>query len=161
MSGVAGSGNKTKCCKTFRASGTATGWASSVKAVYCRAIAGGGGGGAPGNNGGQAGQYFEGWLDVGGITSAAVVIGAGGTSPSGSGGNTTFNGIALCRGGRASDGPASYGAAGMGFFYDRPVNTGVINGAGRPEVEGAANSGAGGGSNAAGGSGYLELTWEE
>jgi len=43
MSGTYGSGNKTRHCRTFRASGTVAGWGAAVKAVYVRAIAGGGG----------------------------------------------------------------------------------------------------------------------
>lgn len=167
------SGSKTLRVLEFRASGTATGWPSTVKAVQIFAV-GAGGASTASYNGGEGGNIIETFYNVDGKASCAVVIGAGAVGSSG--GNTTFDGVLIATGGKVDgvyasgavntiqnsaldSGKNGFGGAGLGALNN---HANVRKNGASAGVGGAANTGAGSSSNgAAGGSGYLRVMWEE
>lgn len=152
--------------KEFRTSGT---WTNpGAKTVELFMV--GGGGGSFSSNSGLPGQILEIKYDVEGKASCAVAIGAGGVN-SASGGNTTFDGVAIAYGGQgavvtASSRSVVVGKDGFGGMYcpesstyasAPPINGAVINGDGKPNT----GAGAAGTLSWTGGSGYLRVEWTE
>lgn len=162
MSGLIG-GSKTLRVKEFRSSGNFT-VPHGIKTVSLFMV-GGGGGGASGHTG-QGGNVVEVNYDVDGKASCNVIVGAGGVGAT-SGGDTSFDGVAIAKGGSpygvtlsgtvvpqiGSAGKNGFGGPGGNGTYSVAGNGALGNGAG------AENTGAGSASN--GGSGYLRVEWYE
>lgn len=177
MSGLIGSSTKTLRVQEFRASGTWT-RPAGVKTARLFMVGAGGGTNASGQyQVSQPGNVVDINYDVDGKASCAVVIGAGAASSDG--GNTTFDGVAVAKGGKASGvynnnqeatlatGWIQTGRDGFGGMGGFVTSTKM---AGAPSNGGAAwgsapqaNTGAGAsGTDAiAGGSGYLRVEWYE
>lgn len=171
---IGGSSSKTLRVQEFRASGTFT-VPSGVKTVSLFMV-GAGGGIDGGYRAGQGGNVVEVNYDVSGKASCAVVIGAGVSG--GDGGDTTFDGVVIAKGGVANgaywnaavqgqtapmagkNGFGGHGQMGNGFVGTVPLN--AVNGA-RTGQAGSANTGAGASGSAAqaGGSGYCRVEWYE
>lgn len=166
MSGLISSG-KTLRVQEFRTSGT---WTNpGVKTVELFMV-GGGQGGNTSTISGQGGNVVKTKYDVSGLATCAVVIGAGGATLA-SGGETSFDGVAIAKGGAGGGVSASASVAviGMpggfeGFGGHGAPGNGLVsvasNGA-HGYIAADANTGAGGGPTGAGGSGYLRVEWYE
>jgi hypothetical protein len=165
MAGLIGAAEKTLRVKEFRTSGTFT-VPAGVKTVSLFLVGGGAGAGA--GFCGQGGNVVSVNYDVSEKVSCAVLIGAGGaaTSP---GGTTSFDGVVNAAGG-ASNGVVISGAvsptigtsgqSGFGGHGANGVYAVASNGAYSGGVA-PANTGAGGGTTSAGGSGYARMEWYE
>lgn len=162
---IGGSSSKTLRVQEFRSSGTFT-VPSGVKTVRLFLV--GGGGGAAAGYLAQGGNLVEVNYDVNGKASCSVVIGAGGAVGS-PGGNTTFDGVVIAKGGCEQGVLASgsvtpqlgeAGRCGFGGHGADGTRIAPANGA-YGQATGPANTGAGGGPSAPGGSGYLRVEWEE
>lgn len=173
MSSVIG-GEKTLRVKEFRASGVFT-VPPGLKTVDLFMVGAGGGTGAQMFAAAQGGNVVSIKFDVSGKESCAVVIGAG--SVGGAGGDTSFDGVAIAKGGAANglasasvaagqvghDCGGAFGFGGNGtvaqngaYAWGKPGNGSIPNSAGADNT-GAGASGAG----FAGGSGYLRVEWYE
>jgi hypothetical protein len=132
-----------KTLDTITSSSTYTGTSTSGYAYFLMAGGGGGGGNSNqqygGGGGGGSGGFRSGIVQLTG--SMAIVIGAGGTAPGGTGGSTTFAGFTCTGGGGGGTGGASAGGT-----------------AGSPNGSAGGSVGGGGSPYGTGGSGGVNLS---
>ncbi len=147
--------SRTPTMQVFISSGTWTKPAGCRK-IRVRVIGGGGGGGAnggtDGGGGGGGGGYAEEWIDVSGVSTVAVTVGAGGAGGTGTGAGATgdsssFGAYCSATGGAGGAG-GSAGTGGAGG-----VGTGGDLNIGGQAGDGGSAVGAHGGSSALGGGG--------